>query len=171
VLAMLYARSLKAVDASLFVEMRSVIQRIALKCEGCRISVGETAGRMEEFKQLYMQAKTAREVSPILLPGEEIVFYRDLSIIDLLHENRFDFSEISYLHEQITSFDACTTLEIYLESGNPKRAAERQFIHDNTMRYRVTKLEQCLNMDLSKPLNRINLLLKVKLWRLARKGT
>lgn len=148
-------------------ELRSLLEKAALQFPESRVWVGESTNRVEHLKTIFGQAKTARELGTLLLPGENVVLYRDLSAITLLQGSGFDYSEITFLNDHITSFDACKTLEIFLESGNIKRAAEFSFIHDNTMRYRIQKLEQCLNLDLSKPLNRINLLLKVKLWRIA----
>jgi len=164
---MLYAECSQSGVNYFSTALRGTLQKVSNLCEGCRISVGSASGQIEEFKLLYRQAKAAREMSDIMNFDEGIVFYRDFQIFDLLFKQNFDFDEIALLKEQVTTFDACTTLEVYLESGNPKKAAERQFIHDNTMRYRINKLENCLNMDLSKPLNRTILLLKVKLWRLA----
>ena len=166
-IVMLYIKQNSANGRHFFIELREITQKIVKKYVNCHIWVGEPVAKIDGLRQVFLQVMSARELSSVLLPDEEIVFYRDLSVFDWLRENGFDYSEITYLNEQISSFDACKTLEIYLESGNTKRAAERSFIHDNTMRYRVNKLEQCLNMDLNKPLNRLNLLLKIKLWRIS----
>lgn len=166
----LYAKNGPADEFIFLNELRSILQKVLCQCEDNRIWVGEPTSRMEELKRPYSQARTAQELSDLLMPDEKIVFYRDLSVIERLRESNFDFSEINFLHEQITSFDACKTLEIYLESGNTKRAAECSFIHNNTMRYRIQKLEECLNMDLNKPHNRFNLLLKIKLWHIDREA-
>ena len=162
-----YAKTTPSEGFQDYVELRSMLQKALLRCDGLRVSVGDFIDRMEDLKQAYGQARTAQQMGSELMPDEEIVFCRDLNIVSLLREQGFGYDEISFLNEQITSFDACRTLEIYLESGNIKRAAESSFIHDNTMRYRIQKIEQCLNMDLNKPFNRLNLMLKLKLWKLA----
>lgn len=166
-IVVIYAKTTLEVSGAFSIEMREVMKKLVRKCDGFQVWVGEPVESMKKFKKIYSKINTIRKISAILLPDEDIVFYSDLSVIERLRKVDFDFSEINFLHEQITSFDACKTLEMYLESGNIKRAAERLFIHDNTMRYRIDKVEECLNMDLSKPLDRVNLLLKIKLWRIA----
>ncbi|MFT4007795.1 MAG: helix-turn-helix domain-containing protein, partial [Lacrimispora sp.] len=104
-----------------------------------------------------------------LFPEDNLIFYRDIRAINILSEQQYNFSEIAFLDRSVTSFDACRTLESFLENGSIKRAAAQSFIHDNTMRYRIQKIEQLLNVDLTRPLTRINLLLKLKLWYLSEK--
>lgn len=147
-------------------DLRDALQKAAFKYSDFQVWVGEPTQELESLKKSYLQAQTAQSLGTLLLPEENIVFYRDFSALAILRDGQFDFSEISFLHKQVFTFDACRTLEIFLESGNIKRAAALSFVHDNTMRYRIQKLEQLLNMDLSKSINRINLLLKLKLWRI-----
>ena len=167
---MLYAKSGGKGLYSFTNELREALRELAPLFPGCRVWVGEPAATPQELQRSYTSAVRAMELGVFLMPEESVVFYRDVSLIDHLYRDGYDYSEITYLGSKIKSFDACRTLEIFLESGNVKRAAESSFIHDNAMRYRIQKIEQILLLDLSKPVNRYNLLLKLKLWRLAQSG-
>jgi purine catabolism regulator len=147
-------------------ELRALLENVAALITDCFIWMGNPAAKPQALRESHRSALKARKLAEVLLPGENLVAYRDLGFIDCLWEGGYDFEEIACLVEKITSFDACKTLEIYLESVNLKRAAESSFIHDNTLRYRIRKIEQTLGLSLSKPVNRLNLLIKLKLWRL-----
>ncbi|MDL2302197.1 PucR family transcriptional regulator ligand-binding domain-containing protein [Lachnospiraceae bacterium OttesenSCG-928-D06] len=158
------------IDHYLFIDsLRKELNDAAQQHDTVGIFVGQPVESIKHLRKSYQAACNAEQFATLLLPNENVIFYRDIEILNQLHLMDQDFSEITFLQQQITSFDACTTLEVYLESGNIKRAAENSFIHDNTMRYRVQKLEKCLNLDLNKPINRLNLLIKIKLWRIAKK--
>ena len=130
--------------------------------------MGEPVGQMEILDESYRKAKIAQLIGSKLMAERALVLYRDVQVLELLQTTSIDFDELTFLQEKITSFDVCRTLEIFLEQGNIKRAAACAFIHDNAMRYRIQRLEEQLHLDLKDPLNRMNLLLKVKLWLLAK---
>ncbi|HEY3424733.1 MAG TPA: helix-turn-helix domain-containing protein [Negativicutes bacterium] len=57
------------------------------------------------------------------------------------------------------------TLRILLDNcHNSKLTADSLFIHVNTIQYRITKIEQLLNIDLSKMDCRVNLFTAIKVW-------
>ena len=43
------------------------------------------------------------------------------------------------------------------ENGSTSRISERQFIHRNTVLYKIKKIEMLLDMDLSNPFTKTNL--------------
>lgn len=163
---MLYGKTEAPADTYCFTnELREILQKVAQKYPSCKIRVGSVVYVPEDLRKSYEDAKTASWLGNLLFPEDNLVFYRDICMFDV--SAKVDIDEIRYLNENITSFNACKTLEIFLESANIKKAAELSFIHDNTMRYRLQRVEQCLNMDMSKPLSRICMLLKIKHWHIA----
>ena len=164
-LVLLYGKTKENNSYTFIKNLREALEKSVVDID-CQIWVGDLAQKPENIKLSCEQAQSARALGRLLIPQESIVFYQDIAIIDQLWHSRQNFSEISFLHQEITSFDSCETLEAYLECGNIKRAAECLFVNDNTMRYRIKKVEECLGVDLSKPLNRTRLLIETKLWRI-----
>ena len=147
--------------------LRAMLQWALVNYPDVKVRVGMPVTSSDDIKLSYQCARAASYLGDRLFPDDNLIFYEDIRAIDILRNSNYDFSEIEYLNKTITSFNACKTLETFLECGNIKRAAECSFIHDNTMRYRIQKIEQLLNMDLRRPLTRVSLLLKLKLWYLS----
>ena len=148
-------------------ELRALLQKALILYSDAKVQVGRIVTAAHEVLSSYQGARMAEQLACKLFPEDNLIFYEDICMIEYLRDNQYDFSAIQYLNQKITSFDACQTLQTFLECGNMKRAAECSFIHDNTMRYRIQKIEQLLHVDLSRPLVRVSLLLKLKLWFLA----
>lgn len=165
-IVMLYGKNTGQEECDFRNELREILQKTRLVSTDCKIAVGGFVHQPHDILRSFDQAWTAMQMKNQLLPHEPIVFYQDISILDILRQDKYDFSEIEYLQQQVHSFDACTTLEGFLEHGNIKRAASYAFVHDSTMRYRVQKIEQCLNIDFGNPINRASYLVKLKLWHL-----
>ncbi|MCL1982390.1 MAG: PucR family transcriptional regulator ligand-binding domain-containing protein [Clostridiales bacterium] len=163
---MLYGKNTRQDECDFRIELREILQKTRLSSSDCKIAVGSFVNQPQDMLKSYEQAGTAMQMKNQLLPSEPIVFYQDICILDTLRHDKFDFSEIEYLQQQVHTFDACQTLEVFLEHGNIKRAANYAFVHDSTMRYRVQKIEQCLNIDFGNPINRASYLIKLKLWHL-----
>jgi PAS domain S-box-containing protein len=65
-----------------------------------------------------------------------------------------------------------TTLAVYLDSvGNLKTTARRLSIHINTLRLRITRIEQLLQLELHEPQTRVNLQLALEVLELDRRPT
>ncbi|MBZ4687046.1 MAG: transcriptional regulator, CdaR [Clostridiales bacterium] len=127
----------------------------------------------------YQEAKTALELGKFIEETNNITHFEDLGIIQLLasisHEQLDDFCE-DYLGELI-SFDEkndislLETLYIYLkENGDFNTTAKKLFIHPNTLRYRIKKIEEILKLDLEKYENILNLLIALKIFKMRKQG-
>ena len=56
------------------------------------------------------------------------------------------------------------TLSMYFEcGGNLKKVSEKMYIHYNTILYRINKIQQITNMDLSNSNDRLNLEVSLKI--------
>ena len=55
------------------------------------------------------------------------------------------------------------TLKVYLESeSNSNIAAKKLFIHSNTVRYRIAKIQQICGIDLEDPMERLKIEISLK---------
>ena len=149
--------------------LRGIIRKSLGKYPEVRVGIGKCVLSPKDVKKSYQCAESALCLGRSIYPEEKLILYEDISLFEMLQQD-YDIRLIHYLDKAITTFNSCKTLQTYLECGNIKRAAECLFIHDNTMRYRIQKIEQLLNVDLNEPLVRISLLIKVKLWFLANRG-
>lgn len=63
-------------------------------------------------------------------------------------------------------------LEAYLENGGKLQvAAERLYLHRNTLRYRLNRIEQLLQVDLTNPQIRFSYQLALRAWRLRQRSS
>lgn len=62
-------------------------------------------------------------------------------------------------------FDGVEIMETYMEYSNYKLAAKRLYIHENTLRYRIQKINELLSINLEDPVVSHSLLIRIKLWK------
>lgn len=105
------------------------------------------------------------------MQGEgRIAFWEDVEVYSLLGQlgqplERFYANKLGNLDcpEVRNREELITTLKVFLEcQGNTVETAEKLFIHRNTLRYRLQRIEQILGIDLSQPNERFSLWLAVK---------
>lgn len=68
-------------------------------------------------------------------------------------------------HDDKTDGELLPTLRKLLDSNvNMKSTADSLFIHVNTLYYRVSKIEELLDIDFSDMSSRVNLFIAIKVW-------
>ena len=78
-------------------------------------------------------------------PDTPEVFQNDIELKDFVMEI---LGELIQYDEENNS-DYVNTLQVYLEEGkNIGETAQKLYVHRNTIKYRVTKVEEILNIDL-----------------------
>ena len=166
-------------------ELRQLVNTIKdkIRHQLSEVSVSFGIGRLypsiTDLCRSYQEAKTALELGKFLEKSNSITHFEDLGIMQLLtsisHEQLADFCR-EYLDELI-AFDEknelslLTTLHMYLkENGDFNVTAKKLFIHPNTLRYRIKKIEEILDLDLEKYENIINLLVALKINNMRKQG-
>lgn len=123
--------------------------------------------RFDDLRKSYLQAQTAYQYFNVLGDNHSVLHhYRDVEAFEHLLRSQVSVYEIEALAQKITSFDAVQALELYLEYNNIRVAAEKNFVHENTMRYRINKVLAEMDCDFSNPITRLSYLMKIKLWKL-----
>lgn len=148
---------------------------LILEGGGC-ISVSGMHPTLEEISVCLYEARAARKIGELLWQRHNKYSFNALSpYIMLLNADlsQVDFSDIKLLksNEAFPSFDGAETIEAYIECNNYKLAAKRLYIHENTLRYRIQKINELLNLNLEDPFVSHNLLMKIKLWKLCNTAT
>lgn len=142
--------------------------------QNLKIAIGRLYPTAEELCRSYQEAKTALELSRHM-QDVSTMHFEELGVMRLLanirNEQLEDFFK-EHLHELI-AFDAenntnlLHTLQVYFaENGNFKGTAQKLFVHTNTLRYRLKKVEEILNVDLQKPGEFVNLYVAMLIYTL-----
>lgn len=163
---------------------RKASENIASTC--CKELERQTAGRtivgisrpitgLLHIKEGVEQAKRALEFGRRDLMGGQLFHFDDLGLYRILVNS--DEVEIRQFQQdvlgQLISYDEknesnlLATLDAILASDmNLVKAAERMFIHYNTLRYRMSRIREISGLDLKLPEHRLNLQVALKIWRM-----
>ena len=132
-----------------------------------RIGVSPLQEAPGELYREYERALEALALLPALGDGQRVARFEDLGLLHWLHalppqmlaENAFS-GRLARLAENDRTHDGqlTQTLESFLEcEGNGVRAAERLYIHRHTLKYRLRRIEEICDVDLSESLTKLNL--------------
>jgi DNA-binding PucR family transcriptional regulator len=137
----------------------NIIKEISLKIEKLQISIGiGTYWRgFEDLKKSVLRAQKALKVLRINGRKDRICKYSDIGVYRLLFELEKS-SEMKSMYEETlgklifydkkNSTELVNTLEVYIrENCNLIMAAEELFIHKNTLKYRIKRIEDILECD------------------------
>jgi purine catabolism regulator len=142
-----------------------------LESSGARVSASNMYADVGSVNRCYHEAGEAMRIGTALWPGSRKYVYADVAPYATLsgaNLSQEDLGDIALLMEEngALSFDGVRTMEAFMECDSYKTAARALFIHENTLRYRVQKINELLNLDMKDPITRFNFLLKLKLWKL-----
>lgn len=122
------------------------------------IGIGEKAGTLNEFENAALEAKNAVEISKKLYGKNAIGDCRELGIFKLLFAIENENIMLKLYNEKLGKLksyeknagnELLKSLKVFIsENRNIGHAAEKLFIHRNTMKYRINKIEEILNCDL-----------------------
>ncbi|WP_372997441.1 PucR family transcriptional regulator [Lutispora sp.] len=123
---------------------------------------------MEESKKALSFAR--------IFNNDNIMHYDNLGIFRLLCMEHQESEIRKFYKETIESLckydeqkdgELIETLRMYFEcGGNLKKVSEKMYIHYNTILYRIHKIQQITNLDLSNPNDRLNLEVSLKIMRI-----
>ncbi len=121
--------------------------------------IGNSCVDINELRNSYKQAEQALKVSRCEFERNNTCFYNDLGIYLLLIQiGDAKFLEGYYidLFRSVIDYDKSTNSKLmetfkafYAENCNMDRTSKRLFIHKNTLKYRLQKIEKLLECDLN----------------------
>lgn len=122
------------------------------------IGIGNTYSNLSMMKNSLKESQWALNTIKIKGLKDETIRYKDIGVYSLLFNiNNKEVLEEYYKstlgsiieYDKINDSDLTGTLETYLEKNcNVTITAEALFIHRNTLKYRLRKIEELLNCDL-----------------------
>lgn len=131
------------------------------------IGVGKTYNSSSNIQKSFKEASKCTSIAIKLNKHNDVIFYDKLGILslfcdidrnDILNEfsNQILGSLIKY--DKDNNSELIKTLKIYLNNNcNIIKTAEELNSHRNTIKYRLNRIEEITNEDLSDPFYRLNL--------------
>lgn len=168
------AKSIKAqvrkLAQSLQTEIGGLFPRVTFS-----IGIGKHYLAAADLCRSYQEAKHALALGRFSQEKGHITHFEDLGIIRLLSHVSLDQLD-DYYKEQLAAIlehdekNATNYLEIlqvyFQQNGDLNLMAEKLFMHPNTVRYRLRKLEELLDTDLQKIESRVSLSIACKIARM-----
>ncbi|WP_458408418.1 PucR family transcriptional regulator [Anaerotignum sp.] len=133
-------------------------------------SLFEESAPLLEVKRCLERCQRAMELGPMLYPGEKIWCYQKMGAFAWLNipsdEVESMFREYLPVLRDEKNAEMIRTLKIYLESSmNYSLTAEKMYVHINTVRKRIDRAEQMLNIDWDDYMARMKIELMLHLMR------
>lgn len=144
------------------------------------IGVSSLTNSIENFRKAFDEGVDASRMGFILGKGHASTwFYTKLGFLPWVMETPKEVIYSNYYYRIIESMDQydsergseiLKTLECYLSSfANAQEAAKSLFIHRNTLRQRLRKINEIWNLHLDDPLEMLNLFYAIKIFDLKNK--
>ncbi|MFJ7732077.1 PucR family transcriptional regulator [Lysinibacillus sp. NPDC097231] len=130
------------------------------------IGKGNYHKELENVRKSYDESLTVIQLAKLhnnrfLYKYKEIGAYKIIMAVQnqtLIKSFSQDILGQLYRYDDLHNTDYVHFLRIFLEeNGSTSRISERQFIHRNTVLYKIKKIEMLLDMDLSNPFTKTNL--------------
>lgn len=152
---------------------KALIARLTDNNGAVRVGISMTHKNAVNVGRVHQQCVEVLDITRRLNDPKSIQKFADLGYIhtlfhagvDSLHSNPY----VPVLRDLLTEkqADLFNTLETYLdEGGNSVQTADTLHIHRSTLNYRLTRIREICNVELSSPAVRTNLQIAVKLMRL-----
>ncbi|WP_197031415.1 PucR family transcriptional regulator [Bacillus sp. UNC438CL73TsuS30] len=126
--------------------------------------IGCTTAPFYHIKKSYRESVKTVEIGQFIYPNKNVLSYKDLGPFGFIHLRSFkeDFSHVIEnllpVLQQDDREELISTLKAFLESKcNFNLAAKKLYIHNNTVRYRIAKIQQLTKIDLDDPPERLKL--------------
>ncbi len=142
-------------------DVTQVLQRLAEKVEQiCGLSdlyelIGEAVPDVRQIGISMRQALYTYEIVKRRPAGKGAYWYRNLGVYRLICSENIETARVEFANDYLGELlmpknrELLETLAVYIRSGqNMTQAADAMFIHINTMKYRIKKIEQMLDCSL-----------------------
>ncbi|WP_080873729.1 PucR family transcriptional regulator [Oceanobacillus timonensis] len=126
--------------------------------ETIRLSISPCISDGQNFDQALHSVTKMMEIGKKVKPEENVYLHDQLGIYEILIHltsedvvQKYTDTVLSPLLREEND-ELLQTLIVYLDNnGNISKTSEKLFIHRRTLNYRINKIEEALNMDISNP--------------------
>lgn len=142
------------------IALKEIQENINNKIEGISISIGigNSYGDLSQMKQSLKEAEWALQSAKFENKKNIIITYKEIGVYGLLFNikdksilEQYYFNMLGEIqkYDNMNDTELIKTLEVYLEeSCNVTLTAEALFLHRNTLKYRLRKIEELLECNL-----------------------
>lgn len=150
-----------------------------LKLEDINIGIGRFYHSITDLCKSYQEAKIALELGKYINEETRVSHFDNLGAIRLMANISYDILEEYYReyldklleHDEKNNTKFMQTLDMYLhQNGDLNKTAEKLYLHPNSLRYRIKKIEEITDLDLQKYENLLNLFLANKIYKMRKHG-
>ena len=136
------------------------------------VGIGRSHNSILDIYKSFQESKIAQQMEMYGLGPDGLIHYEDIGFVRLLTYIHYDLLRdfsLQYLgelekHDRESGTELVHTLSTYCsQNGDIARSAECLFIHQNTLRQRLRKIESILDMELHQYTNLVNLILSLKI--------
>jgi len=155
----------------------NIVERISGQTMTIHIGVGEVCQGVKGIRKSFYQAEQAVKLTGMSKDIQPIIYYKKLGAYRLLEplkdsQELADFyaSSIGKLVAEDMKGELIYTLQNYFyEDEVLKVTAEKLFIHVNTLKYRMKRIEEITGLEFRKSEDKLNLFLGLKIYVLMHK--
>ena len=158
-------------------ETRPMVQELLAQLENgngdLKIAIGSVFTGMDQVGAAHQQCNEVLEIAQRTASARPVLTYDELGYLHTLFlagpESLARNAQAPVLRKLLDDrhADLFVTLETYLDAGgNSVQTAESLHIHRSTLNYRLARIKEICDVDLSSPATRINLQIALKLLRL-----
>jgi purine catabolism regulator len=136
------------------------------------IGIGQATGSVEEIARSYHEARRAVTIGKRFGKTDQVIRYDSLGAYKILFAvegdeelDKFSSQTLGALmeYDQEKNANLIQSLSSYLANNcNNQKTADSLFIHLNTLKYRLQKIQDITGLDLNDPEERLNLQLALK---------
>ncbi|WP_438496751.1 PucR family transcriptional regulator [Paenibacillus sp. IHBB 3054] len=126
---------------------------------GITIGLSSMFSSLTQCRMHYLQALSAIRIGRILCPGQQLTYYADVQLYELLSAEVMSGEEQVYRHPELLKlqeYDAAHqstlyhTFFVYLKNNrNMQLASDELYVHRNTLRYKLDHIARLLDTDFS----------------------
>lgn len=158
--------------------LQMIFEALKMNFANCKvkIGVGRQCFRPRDYKVAFDEACKALSFKDLKPDNEEgVIYYHSLRLMGVLLQPAneqnlpvFVWRILGKLHDYSVAhnINLIESLECYLKhSCNIRSAAKELFIHPNTLRYRLEKVEKISGLDLTDTDTKLEIQLAIKLYR------
>ncbi|WP_206808450.1 PucR family transcriptional regulator [Paradesulfitobacterium ferrireducens] len=137
------------------------------------VGVGHLYPAADELFRSYQEAKTALELGRFFNKSDEMTYFDELGVLSLIYKmGELELKAFCYsLLDPILDYDRknagqlLETLKIYFQcNADLNTTAEKLYVHVNTLRYRLKKVEELLGIDLNNLDGQLNLFTALRIF-------
>jgi len=143
---------------------------------GLCIGISSVVSTLLDFHRGFQEAQQAVKAGQLYKVRDNPIYFDDMGFAGLLIHEENENLILTYIskyigslakYDKIHNLNLMDTLEAYLDNDcSLIKTAQCLFIHINTLKNRLTRIKQLINIDLHKTEHRVNLFMACKIFRI-----